>query len=570
MYKKIQFVLTFFVFAMIFHLNAFGLTASQETFVNSFNNAGDQSTYANSIPLPYDDCSDSYTGINDPHPIKESTVIINNTDCYPDMDAYSFYPTTSEEFVFSINASNSVTIEITDIEDNILYEFCAEDVLESEFIINLPFDYFYTIKVIGYSNYAEYQFYLLPVTDDYGNDTESSSEIQIGSIVTGNLISTDDIDYFSFVPEKTGAYKLNLVSPHCYNLIITDSNGEQIHNLACYFNLTRDQKYYIKVWNEDSSKVLSYYDFSITGPLEEDYGDTISTSQSVYTNQNIQGSIYHSGDYDIFSFNATSIYCILEVKGVPYKNIELYDSSNNLVICYDGIEYISATKNLAIDEVAIQHKSIVCYDNLQVGSTYFLKIGGDTDPTPYTFTIKSSLDGYNDNSYIFAKTIDVATPVTGNINSYHKDVFRFIPKLSGTYSINFLDILHLDFSVFDFNSYSYLDPIFSTQVNSSRYNYELEKGKTYYIFIYPYYETEYSFIIDGPLPTPEVKIGDVNGDNSINSIDFANLRMFLLGMINTFPSPLGQDAADINQDGSINSIDFAILRQYLLGIIDTL
>lgn len=41
-------------------------------------------------------------------------------------------------------------------------------------------------------------------------------------------------------------------------------------------------------------------------------------------------------------------------------------------------------------------------------------------------------------------------------------------------------------------------------------------------------------------------------------------------MIDEFPSQFGQAAADINQDGRVNSIDFALLRQYLLGIIDTL
>lgn len=69
-------------------------------------------------------------------------------------------------------------------------------------------------------------------------------------------------------------------------------------------------------------------------------------------------------------------------------------------------------------------------------------------------------------------------------------------------------------------------------------------------------------------PTPTIIIGDVNGDNSVNSLDFAYTRMYLLGISSAFPSKNGIIAADVNADSSINSIDFAYIRQYLLGYID--
>jgi endoglucanase len=65
---------------------------------------------------------------------------------------------------------------------------------------------------------------------------------------------------------------------------------------------------------------------------------------------------------------------------------------------------------------------------------------------------------------------------------------------------------------------------------------------------------------------PPVLLGDLNNDNSINAIDFAAYRQFLLG-INT---NINMAAADLNEDGNTNAIDFAILRKLLLGIIDSL
>lgn len=72
-----------------------------------------------------------------------------------------------------------------------------------------------------------------------------------------------------------------------------------------------------------------------------------------------------------------------------------------------------------------------------------------------------------------------------------------------------------------------------------------------------------------PTPTPTGNsyiVGDVNHDNSFNSIDFALLRSKLLG-IKLPENSFYDNEADVNGDGNVNAIDFAIMRQRLLGII---
>jgi pectate lyase len=63
-----------------------------------------------------------------------------------------------------------------------------------------------------------------------------------------------------------------------------------------------------------------------------------------------------------------------------------------------------------------------------------------------------------------------------------------------------------------------------------------------------------------------VKIGDINGDGSINTLDYAAFKQYLLGISTSIKT----GAADLNSDKAINIIDFAILKKYLLGQITTL
>lgn len=72
-----------------------------------------------------------------------------------------------------------------------------------------------------------------------------------------------------------------------------------------------------------------------------------------------------------------------------------------------------------------------------------------------------------------------------------------------------------------------------------------------------------------PTPTtPTVNKGDINGDGSIDSTDYALLKRFILKVIDRFSYVNGEKAADVNSDGVIDSIDYALMKRYLLNIIN--
>jgi hypothetical protein len=61
--------------------------------------------------------------------------------------------------------------------------------------------------------------------------------------------------------------------------------------------------------------------------------------------------------------------------------------------------------------------------------------------------------------------------------------------------------------------------------------------------------------------------GDVDGNGSVNSIDFATMRLALLGQKTLTDAQ--KSAADVNGDGSFNSLDFGKMRMFLLGQISS-
>lgn len=74
---------------------------------------------------------------------------------------------------------------------------------------------------------------------------------------------------------------------------------------------------------------------------------------------------------------------------------------------------------------------------------------------------------------------------------------------------------------------------------------------------------QFSQLIFKDIDTPEYKLGDVNQDGQIDSLDFVAIKKHLLGQELIQKTEL----ADLDKSGTIDAIDFALMKQYLLGSI---
>ncbi len=65
-----------------------------------------------------------------------------------------------------------------------------------------------------------------------------------------------------------------------------------------------------------------------------------------------------------------------------------------------------------------------------------------------------------------------------------------------------------------------------------------------------------------PDPDKKVQLGDVDESGTVDALDYAAFKQYLLGQKASLPA-----AGDCDQSGSMDAIDFAMIKQHLLGLI---
>ncbi|MDP4180328.1 MAG: dockerin type I domain-containing protein [Bacillota bacterium] len=522
--------------------------------------------------------------------IQPDTQIQCSADYYYDVDFFSFKPKVDGYYYIDNFTSDYNNMSL--ISNMTIYDSYGNGVsvyrLNSKAYFPVLKDENYYISFINNSYYSNtetlnYSYILKePLTDDYGDTKETATEIQLDDSIKGFAGFSGDKDYFSFKPSVAGIYYIDdfSVATSYYSQYISrmvkvvDSNGNQINvnydtstNKKAYFTLKKDTTYYIYITSTDYY-AISEYSFTIKGPIEDDYGNSIELAHEIKLNEEVKGSIDYFNDNDYFSFKPSDT-------GVYY--IDCYNKSNiygsdyytNIDHSVNIMDANGNSINVSFDNSSIQK----AYFSLTKNNIYFIDIKSGDYSTLFNYSILLKgpiIDDYG-GTPSYARKIELGKTVTGKFDYPNDcDSFSFTTGAKGYYYISAPGSSNFRFSLYDENY---------TQVSSSSFTsdttkpyYYLAANQTYYINISMSYSSSsfspanYSIYVNGPILDETygsiVKIGDNNA--AINYSGDTDLFKFIPATSGTYYFKLNSNikiSLKISNDNYNSNFQYTVIDE---------
>ncbi|MCB4746518.1 MAG: pre-peptidase C-terminal domain-containing protein, partial [Sulfurovum sp.] len=152
-----------------------------------------------------------------------------------------------------------------------------------------------------------------PVSDDYGNTASTARTISPTSIISGNIETAGDIDWFKIVIPHAGRLVVAISSPtgingSLYNVSNVPIASEDSSGSSISQSITAGT-YYVKVRHHSPTGTGIYAlstRFTASIPVSDDYGNTRNTAATIGTTSTTLGDIETAGDVDYFEINITS------------------------------------------------------------------------------------------------------------------------------------------------------------------------------------------------------------------------------------------------------------------------
>lgn len=177
-----------------------------------------------------------------------------------------------------------------------------------------PEEYKLTINEVEADNWEQ----------EYNNTIASATEVISNKEYNGQVVGSEDVDYYKFVVSKTGYFNISMNKAYesdksCPNLTILDSEYATIASYNYDYNhysSMQSRKYafkkgtelYIKItWCSDGySSGTENYKFTIneveSGNWEKEYNDTANTANEISLNKEYYGQIMYRDDIDYYKF----------------------------------------------------------------------------------------------------------------------------------------------------------------------------------------------------------------------------------------------------------------------------
>ena len=442
------------------------------------------------------------------------------------------------------------------------------------------------------------------------NSTDSATPISVNDTVVGNISSQEDVDYYKISVSERGYFNINFQ----HSLLSTDENARWIMTLYRDSNMLEqvyDENFYVNKKNVYTSKIgvepgiyyikLERYwyngdqidgteyrltvDFTASDYWESELNGDFSCADEISLNSTYGGFIENQDDRDFFKCAFTERgyaeirfdHDMISTDENAHWIMTVYRDSDELIQVYD-------------QEFPVNKKSSVTPKIGVEPGIYYVKLerywynGDQIDGTEYRLTVDFTASDYweselNDD-FVTADEISLNSSYGGFIeNSNDKDFYKISFDQNCDIKIRF------DHNLITTDEYAhwimtvYKDNISQNVVYYGEFNVNQTSTVTpkigveegfYYIKLERYWYNgdqidgaEYKLtVLSGEQPSASDGVGDINGDNVVNSKDLTRMMKYIAGenveLINN---------ADINGDGVVNSKDLTRLMKIIAGVL---
>ncbi|HEY9061686.1 MAG TPA: CARDB domain-containing protein [Pseudobacteroides sp.] len=332
-----------------------------------------------------------------------TTVVLNWNASGSNISGYEVY--CNEKVVGTTSNTNFVYYEMTPNSINVFYI----KAFDSEGKKSLPSN---SITVTA-------------LADDHGNTMGRATPIESGREILGAFQGVGDLDYFKFVPEKSGIYVFRTIRGYLVSSKIVDSNGIEVGYINDYeYNLNAGYEYFII-----NSSALSNgeYRFLIRPKsIKPDLAieDVQIASVLVGNPAAINVKIKNVGDVS----SKGSFRVVVDID--DQKNVLWADCTADIVVGESNSIQVNNGLNGITDwipEKSGSHKIIINIDtNNQIDEII---------ENNNSYACNKYIDDYPD-TFETALGIEMGKEVKGAVsNATDKDYFYIVPKATGVYQI---------------------------------------------------------------------------------------------------------------------------------------
>ena len=345
-------------------------------------------------------------------PVTSGMQVAGNIETGDDQDYFSIeVPGAGTIQAITTGMTDTVGYLYNDAGDELAMNDDGDTDMNFDIVYNVATAGTYYVRVVsigsGTGMYRLTVTFTLGGIDDHGNDRDSATPIDIGTMVAGDIETSEDDDYFSIL--VPGAGTLTAMSTGMTDTLgyLYDSDGNELasdistgnFNISPY-KTTGTGTYYVRVrgFGGDGGE----YGLIVTF-IPDDHGSDIAHATRVTSGTTVAGNIETSDDQDYFS---------IQVNGAGTIQVATTGDTDTMGILYNHTE-----NELARDDDSGTNTNFDISHYVTAADTYYIRVTSKgTGTGMYSLTVTFIPDDHG-NAIARATQAMSGTAITGNIET---------------------------------------------------------------------------------------------------------------------------------------------------------